>query len=113
MALLLASSHVEALQGADTWLINVVRASPNTNSLHRGWCRLLHGLVVRIPGFHPGGPGSIPGVGIFVFTSKNWFEIIIIIIFLSFIKAKTIDIWLKLNAKKMVNVRGSVKTFLI
>ena len=20
-------------------------------------------LVVRIPGFHPGGPGSIPGVG--------------------------------------------------
>ncbi len=22
------------------------------------------GLVVRIPGFHPGGPGSIPGVGI-------------------------------------------------
>ena len=26
---------------------------------------LLHGLVVRIPGFHPGGPGSIPGVGSF------------------------------------------------
>ena len=25
--------------------------------------QLLHGLVVRIPGFHPGGPGSIPGVG--------------------------------------------------
>ena len=22
-----------------------------------------HGLVARIPGFHPGGPGSIPGVG--------------------------------------------------
>ncbi|GBO16794.1 hypothetical protein AVEN_126653-1 [Araneus ventricosus] len=22
------------------------------------------GLVVRIPGFHPGGPGSIPGMGI-------------------------------------------------
>jgi hypothetical protein len=22
------------------------------------------GLVVRIPGFHPGGPGSIPGTGI-------------------------------------------------
>ena len=21
------------------------------------------GLVVRIPGFHPGGPGSIPGIG--------------------------------------------------
>ena len=24
---------------------------------------VLHGLVVRIPGFHPGGPGSIPGLG--------------------------------------------------
>ena len=23
------------------------------------------GLVVRIPGFHPGGPGSIPGMGSF------------------------------------------------
>ena len=27
------------------------------------WYRLPYGLVVRIPGFHPGGPGSIPGVG--------------------------------------------------
>ena len=26
---------------------------------------LPYGLVVRIPGFHPGGPGSIPGVGTF------------------------------------------------
>ena len=25
------------------------------------------GLVVRIPGFHPGGPGSIPGVGMRLF----------------------------------------------
>ena len=24
-----------------------------------------YGLVVRIPGSHPGGPGSIPGNGIF------------------------------------------------
>ena len=24
---------------------------------------LPHGLVVRISGFHPGGPGSIPGAG--------------------------------------------------
>ena len=29
--------------------------------------QLLHGLVVRIPGFHAGGPGSIPGVGIFFY----------------------------------------------
>ena len=27
---------------------------------------LPYGLVVRIPGFHPGGPGSIPGVGTFL-----------------------------------------------
>ena len=27
------------------------------------------GLVVRIPGFHPGGPGSIPGMGTFSFSS--------------------------------------------
>ena len=27
--------------------------------------RLLYGLVVRIPGFHPGGPGSTPGAGFF------------------------------------------------
>ena len=26
---------------------------------------LRYGLVVRIPGSHPGGPGSIPGNGIF------------------------------------------------
>ena len=25
-----------------------------------------YGLVARIPGFHPGGSGSIPGMGIFV-----------------------------------------------
>jgi hypothetical protein len=24
--------------------------------------------TVRIPGFHPGGPGSIPGCGIFLFS---------------------------------------------
>ena len=27
-------------------------------------CHLPYGLAVRIPGFHPGGPGSTPGVGI-------------------------------------------------
>ena len=33
---------------------------------------LPYGLVVRIPGFHPGGPGSTPGMGnchfTFIFT---------------------------------------------
>ena len=31
-------------------------------------CVLPYGLVVRIPGFHPGGPGSIPGVGTWFFS---------------------------------------------
>ena len=26
------------------------------------------GLMARIPGFHPGGPGSIPGVGELLFA---------------------------------------------
>ena len=34
---------------------------------------VLHGLVVRIPGFHPGGPGSIPGVGIFLILLSKTF----------------------------------------
>ena len=29
---------------------------------------LRRGLVVRIPGFHPGGPGSIPGAGTHFFV---------------------------------------------
>ena len=29
------------------------------------------GLVVRIPGFHPGGPGSIPGIGTTSFIEKS------------------------------------------
>ena len=31
--------------------------------------RLPYGLVVRIPAFHAGGPGSIPGVGTQFFLS--------------------------------------------
>ena len=29
--------------------------------------------MVRIPGFHPGGPGSIPGVGSYIFFSTLFF----------------------------------------
>ena len=38
------------------------------------------GLVVRISGFHPGGPGSIPGTGIVLFiqTSKNGIFVILL-----------------------------------
>jgi hypothetical protein len=28
-------------------------------------CNIRYGLVARIPGFHPGGSGSIPGIGNF------------------------------------------------
>ena len=31
------------------------------------------GLGVRIPGFHPGGPGSIPGLGVFLFLTGSLF----------------------------------------
>ena len=31
------------------------------------------GLMARIPGFHPGGPGSIPGVGGLVFVIFQFF----------------------------------------
>ena len=30
------------------------------------WNPFPDGLGVRIPGFHPGGPGSIPGLGVFL-----------------------------------------------
>ena len=33
----------------------------------KGWESIPDGLGVRIPGFHPGGPGSIPGLGVFSF----------------------------------------------
>ena len=32
------------------------------------------GLVVRIPGSHPGGPGSIPGMGKFFFLAVNFIK---------------------------------------
>ena len=35
---------------------------------------LRYGLVVRIPGSHPGGPGSIPGNGIFFFVKISPLE---------------------------------------
>ncbi len=43
--------------------------------LSRAPCRhgIRYGLVVRISGFHPGGPGSIPGIGkiLFHFASSG------------------------------------------
>ena len=40
-----------------------------------------YGLAVRIPGFHPGGPGSTPGMG----TAASFF------FFLFSLKKKTLD----------------------
>ena len=34
-------------------------------------CKFPFSLVVRIPGSHPGGPGSIPGMGIFFVLVKE------------------------------------------
>ena len=41
-------------------------------------CQVPRGLTARIPGFHPGGPGSTPGVGTVIFflllpTTKTWY----------------------------------------
>ena len=30
-----------------------------------------YGLAVRIPGFHPGGPGSTPGIGIHFLSAQT------------------------------------------
>ena len=34
-----------------------------------------YGLVVRIPAFHAGGPGSIPGVGANCFIHPHWVSV--------------------------------------
>ena len=37
-------------------------------------CDLPYGLAVRIPGFHPGGPGSTPGMGtLYLFFLNMYF----------------------------------------
>ena len=38
--------------------------------------RILHGLTARIPGFHPGGPGSTPGVGNIIFSFSSLLSIL-------------------------------------
>ena len=40
--------------------------------------KIRYGLVVRISGSHPGGPGSIPGNGILFDLTKFHFESIIL-----------------------------------
>ena len=48
-------------------LITRVSASYNYTIIVSPDSWIPFGLVVRIPGFHPGGPGSIPGVGSYLF----------------------------------------------
>ena len=44
----------------------------NLTRLQEGICRQVpYGLVVRIPAFHAGGPGSIPGVGTSLFVPET------------------------------------------
>ena len=52
----------------------------NVNICRPFWPRSLnlrHGLVVRILGSHPRGPGSIPGTGTFFFLSMIFFNFVI------------------------------------
>lgn len=44
-------------------LSNSIATRMAPQSAYATWQHLPHGLVVRISGFHPGGPGSIPGAG--------------------------------------------------
>lgn len=44
--------------------------SYKTSSIHGSGQNFPYGLVVRIPAFHAGGPGSIPGVGAY-FTQTD------------------------------------------
>ena len=37
--------------------------------------RFPYGLVVRIPAFHVGGPGSIPGVGTSFLINNNYYDV--------------------------------------
>ena len=57
------------------------------------WCyELPHGLAVRISGFHPGGPGSTPGVG------NNFhflFLIFVVFVLLTFLFLSTVNILVK------------------
>ena len=46
------------------------------------------GLVVRIPGFHPGGPGSIPGTGTIFFFIDDLF-----LVFFFFLIANQIAVY--------------------
>ena len=47
----------------DRALIPGIRGAKFGESFREGEYSIRYGLVVRIPGSHPGGPGSIPGVG--------------------------------------------------
>ena len=44
-------------------------ANYTDNYLNSSWYNFPYGLAVRIPGFHPGGPGSTPGMGTTIYSS--------------------------------------------
>ena len=51
------------------------------------WALLLstpRGLMARIPGFHPGGPGSIPGVGEILFAFYGTSSKLVLLLFTTY-----------------------------
>ena len=59
-------THSPALNNDHSLTINLFRSFTNENlnkTFRRMDIRFPYGLAVRIPGFHPGGPGSTPGMG--------------------------------------------------
>ena len=52
-----------------------------------------YGLAVRIPGFHPGGPGSTPGMG----ETRLWFLLLFLIIIIIIMTMVMIMIIIKIN----------------
>ena len=55
-------SETKSMQSRITFDTQLKIALSGKNSGQR--CEFPYGLAVRIPGFHPGGPGSTPGMGI-------------------------------------------------
>ena len=62
-------------------------------------CEIPYGLVVRIRGFHPRGPGSIPGMGkhflLFVFRSHFSFSFFFLSVLSRFLNKETFKSWEK------------------
>ena len=55
------------------YAVRLIRSSGQANGIEVQSISIIpHGLVVRIPAFHVGGPGSIPGVGTLVLFNYSY-----------------------------------------